>query len=50
MTPSPSSVLVLPILQQHPEDGDSVTHWKSGEFSNLEFAVCPRIFVENIVQ
>jgi len=44
MTPSPSSVLVLPSHQQHPEDGDGITHWKVGEFSNLEVAVCPRVF------
>jgi len=35
---SPSSVLVLPSHQQHPEDGDGVIRWKVGEFPHLEAA------------
>ena len=42
LAPSPSSILVLPSHQQHPEAGYGVIYRKFGEFLHLEAAACPR--------
>ena len=38
------TVLVLPCREQHPEDGERVSHWIIWHISHLNAAVCPRTF------
>ena len=42
-----SSVLVLPSHQQHPEDGDGVSHWNVGEILHPDAAVWPKISLKS---